>query len=119
MLDGVEEGGLGNLVKDNAARLFTGEAQGFLQVPGNGFSLAVLIGGQPDGVRFGGELAQIGHDFLFLGRNDIFGLEAVLHIDAQFVLFQIADMADGSLHQIIFTQIILYAFYFAGRLDNH
>ena len=116
VLNGAQDGVFGNFVENDAAGFFGGEFQNLLEVPGNGFPFAVFIGGQPDGVRGLGKLAEFGHDLLLVGRNHIFGLEAVFDINAEFVLFQVTDVSDGCLYQIFFSQILLDGFHLTGRL---
>ena len=50
MLDGLQDGRLGDFVEYDAAGLRLVQAQRLRQVPGDGFPFAVLIGGEPDGL---------------------------------------------------------------------
>ena len=90
-------------MEDDAAGLLPRQVQGFAKVPGDGLSLAVLIGSQPDGVCLGGEFLELGHYLLLVRGNHVFRLETMGNIYAELVLFQIPDMADGGLHKVIFS----------------
>ena len=119
MLDGVEDGRFRDLMEDDPAGLGRVQAQRFGQMPGYGFSLAVLIGREPHGLGRGGEFLEVGHDLLLVGRNDIFGLEPVFHIHAQFLLLQVPDVADAGFHEIVSAQELLNGSHLSGRLDDH
>ena len=106
-------------MEDDPAGLGRVQAQRFGQMPGDGFSLAVLIGREPHGLGRGGEFLEVGHDLLLVGRNDIFGLEPVFHIHAQFLLLQVPDVADAGFHEIVSAQELLNGSHLSGRLDDH
>ena len=71
------------------------------EVPGDGLSLAVLIGRQPDGLCAGGQLLQFGNGFLFIGRNLILWRETMLDIHAQLLFLQVADVSEARPHDKI------------------
>ena len=119
MLDRVEDGRFRDLVEDDPAGLRRVQAQRFGQVPGDGLSLAVLIGREPHGLGRGGEFLEVGHDLLLVGRNDIFGLEPMFHIHAQLLLLQVPDVADAGFHEIVSAQELLNGSHLSGRLDDH
>ncbi len=98
ILDGVEDGVLGDFVEDDAAGVGRLELQHLEQVPGNGLPLAVLIGSQPDGLGLLGAFLQLGHEGLLVVGNLVDGREAVVDIDAEILLFQIADMSVARHH---------------------
>ena len=88
---------------ENDAAGFPGrQLERLQQMPGDGFPLPVLIGGQPDRIGLPGQLGELRHHFLLVGGHHVLRLEAVFHIHAQLMLFQVPDVADGGLHQIIF-----------------
>ena len=62
MLDGFEDCGFGDFVENDATSGFGTQFQDFLQMPRDGFSLAVFIGGEPYGVHLLGVLFQLSHD---------------------------------------------------------
>ena len=119
MLDGFQDGRLGDFVEHDAAGLLPRQVQRLAKVPGNGLSLAVLIGSQPHGPGLGGQLPELCHHLLFLRGDNVFRLESVGYIYAEFMLFQVPDMADGGLDKVILTQILLDGFHLSGRLYNH
>ena len=118
MLDRIQDGRLGDFMEHDPPRLRGVEGQGFGQVPGNGFSFAVLIGREPHGLGAGGEFLQFGNDLLLVGRYYIFGLESMFHIHAQLLLLQVADMADACFYQIVIAQELLNSLDLPGRLDD-
>ena len=87
---GVEYGLLGDFVKHYALRLLGGQSQGLIQVPGYGFSLAVLIGCQPHHVGIGGLFLQGLHKFGLVARYLIDGRKAVGYVNAEIFLEQVA-----------------------------
>ena len=119
MLDRIQDGRLGDFMEHDPPRLRGVEGQGFGQVPGNGFSFAVLIGREPHGLGAGGEFLQFGNDLFLVGRYYVFRLESMFHIHAQLLLLQVADMADACFHEIVAAQELLYGLYLPGRLDDH
>ena len=94
MLYGLQDGGLCNLMENNAAGLVLGEFKSLRKVPGYGFSLAVFIGGKPYGGRCICKLPQVCHHLLFIGGDDILRLEAVLNVYTKLMFFKVPDMAD-------------------------
>ena len=116
MLDGLQDGRLGDFMEYDAAGFRGVQAQRFRQVPGDGFPFAVLIGGEPDGLGGRRELLQFGDDFLLVGRNHVFGLEAVCDVHAQFLFLQVTDMSDAGFDEILFAQVLLDGLHLSGRL---
>ena len=94
VLNGLKDGGLCNLMEYNAAGLFLGKLQCLRKVPGNGLSLTVFIGGEPDGGGGFRELLKFGHHLFLVCGHNILRLEAVFNVYAKFVLFQVPDVAD-------------------------
>ncbi len=119
VLDGFQDGVFRDFMKDDTAGLGLGKVQCLKQMPGDGFSFPVFIGSQPDCGSGIGQFLQFGDHLFLFGRNDIFGRKAMLNVHAQFMLFQIPDMADGCLDQIILSQILLNGSHLAGRLHDH
>ena len=107
ILDGVQNGRLGNLVKDNAFSRFILQPQHLVKVPRNGLSLAVLIGSEPN--RFGvfGGFLQVGDKFFLVGRNLVFRFVLMLNVDAEAFFGQIADVSVTRSDHIIFAQKLL------------
>ena len=103
MGDGFEDGGFGDFVKHDAACRGGVELEHFGQVPRDGFSLAVFIGGEPDGVGLLGLGAEFAHHACLVGRNFIFGLER-LEVDSKVFLLQVADVPETGHHLEIVAQ---------------
>ena len=83
MLDGAQDSVLGDFVEDDAPRVFGLQSQHLVQVPGDGLSLAVLIGCEPDGFGFGRFFLQVGDELLLVCRNFVLRLEVVVDVDAE------------------------------------
>ena len=79
------------------------QLQRLREVPGDGLSLAVLIGRQPDGLRIGSQFLQFGNSLLLIGRNLILRGETMLYIHAQLLFLQVADVAETRLHDKILS----------------
>jgi hypothetical protein len=102
------------------------------QVPGDGLSLAVLIGGEVDllGVL---ELGlDLGDDLALLRADHIVGLEAVLDVHRELAhgalalawgqlagLRKVADVADARHHVVLRTKERADGARLRGRLDDH
>ena len=72
----------GDFVEHHALVAAVITPDGFAQVPGNGFPLAIQVGCEIDGVSILGEPAQL-FDDLFLAREDlVLGFPAMFRIDA-------------------------------------
>ena len=84
--DGVEYGALGNLVEDYAARVLGLQTEHLIEVPGDGLSLAVLIGCEPDGLGFGGVFLEFGHELSLVVGYFVDGREAVVNVYAELFL---------------------------------
>ena len=103
----MEDGVLGDLVEDDAARAAAVEAERLDEVPGDGLSLAVLIGSQPDELRLVGGFLELGDHFLLVGRHHILGREAVRHVDAELLVLQVPDVSETGLDREFLPQIFL------------
>ena len=113
MLDGPQDGILGDFVEHDALGVLGLQSQHFIEVPGDGLSLAVLIGRKPHHVCFLGFLFEFADQFLLLGRDFIVGFEGV-GIDAELFLLQVADMTVTGEHFIVLSQKLLDGFSLAG-----
>ena len=82
----------------DAARTCLVEAQGLGQMPRDGFSLAVLIGSQPDNLGFGCKFLEFGYNFLFVVRNYVLRGEPSFYIYAELLFLQIPDMPFACFH---------------------
>ena len=70
-------------MEDDTLRVFRLQTQHFLQVPGYRFSLTVLIGSQPNGIRLLRLALQLLDQPLFMRVNGIMRHIPVLKIDTQ------------------------------------
>ena len=111
--------GLRNLIERNPIRLFRGKIQGCLQMPGNGFSLAVRVRCKENFICFFRFLAKRSQNFPFSTDRDIFRLIIMLRIKAELTLRKIADMACRSHDLIILAQKFLNCLDLCRRLNNY
>ena len=72
---------LGDLVEHHTLVAAVVTPDGFAQVPGNGFPLAIQVGCEIDGVSIFGEPAQLFDDLFLAGQNLVLGFPAMLGID--------------------------------------
>ena len=119
MADGFLNRALGNFVKDNTGGLCGVNPQHMRQVPTDGLSFAVVVGGDVDFVRFLGERLEFGHARLLLGRNHIRWLVVVLHIHTDFRLGEVANVAVRGRHGVGVAQDTFDGFGFCGGLNDH
>ena len=94
VLNGIQYGVFCNFVEHNSLRVLRLESQIVLEVPGYGFSLAVFIGCQIDGVCLCGQSLKVCNHLFLVCRNLIFGLEPVFYVYAQGSLRQITYMSE-------------------------
>ena len=92
-LDRIENGPLGDFVKDDPPGLIHRQSEHLGQVPGDGLSLAVLIGGEPDGLVFS-QACELVHHLAFVGRYFVNGAETLGDVDAEVFFREVADMAE-------------------------
>ena len=88
-----------NRAADDAAGLVNSESLraqigGLHEVPGDGLSLAVGVGGKPDRFRALCRLLDTRDHLLLVRRDDVSRLEALVYIDAELALGKVADVAD-------------------------
>ena len=75
MSNSVQDSCFRDFVKNDTARRSRVQFQNFRKVPRDGFSLAVFIGCQPNGLRLLSCCTKITHHFLFVSRNFVVRLE--------------------------------------------
>ena len=91
----------------------------FRHMPGDGFSLAVRVGGQVNGRRSLGRLFQLGQRLCLAFDGDVLGLEPVLHVNAQLPSWQIPEVADGGLYVVARAEVLTDGLGLGGRLDDN
>ena len=92
ILNGLQYGGLGNLMEDNAFGGALIKSEHLTEVPGDSFSLTVFIRCQPYLFGFAGLALQFGHQFLLFLGYLIVGQQRV-HIYADFFFLQVTDVS--------------------------
>ena len=107
---------LGNLMENDTPRVLRLQAQHLVQMPGDRFSLAVLIGSQPDLLRLFRRAFQLGHKLFLLGRDHVLRRIIVREINTKLFRLQVADMAVTRHDLIILPEKLLNGFRFGGRL---
>jgi hypothetical protein len=120
MLHGLAHGVLRDLVEQDAPDAGTGLPLDLLgHVPSDRLALAIRVGRDIDGIRVMRRFLDLGQR-LFLARyRDVFGLEALLDVDAQLFLGQVTDVADGRLHAIAAAQVLADRLRLVRRLHDH
>ena len=116
VLYGVEDGRFGDFVEHDAPSVFLVEFQHLLQVPGDGLSLAVLIGCEPHafGLRHG--FFQVGDQLALVVAYLVLGHIASLYVDAHLFFRQVAYVPVARLHRVVLAQKFLYRLRLCRRL---
>ena len=111
--------GLGDGVEDDAAGLVVGDAQGFLQVPGDRLALAVQVGGEVDVLA--ASLASFFSSLTTLPRlsRTSYSGSKVLRSTPMPLLRQVADVAHRRLHDVVVAEVLVDRLGLGGRLDDH
>ncbi len=119
---GVEDGILGDFVEYDAAGILRLEFQHFVEVPGDSFPFAVLIGSEPYGLGLAGVFAEFGHKGFLVVGNFVDGLETVAFsrdVDAEIFFGQVANVAVARLHKEVGPEKFSDGLGFGRRLyDN-
>ena len=118
MFDGPQDGALGDLMEYDSLGVLRIEFQHLVQVPGDGLSLAVLIGRQPYSVGLRGLVFQLADQGALVRRDFILGREVVGDVYAERLLLQVADMSVTGQHLKVLSEELLNSFCFCRRLDN-
>ena len=117
MLQSVCDGGGGNFVEFDAV-FAVFELQNVLQMPGNGFALAVRVGREVYVFRLGGLFGQALDDLLFIGIDDVGRFEILFNVYAEAFFGQVAHMPARSVHAVLPLQIFCDRFRLRRRLDD-
>ena len=118
LLDGFQNRPLGDFVEDDALGPVDGETQHFGQVPCDGFSFAVLIGGEPDGLRLG-QLREFVDHFLLVAGDFVYGLVAFSDIDAEILLRKVADVSEARFYDKVLAEKLLDGLGLGGGLYDY
>ena len=131
LLHGPLDGLAGDLVEHHPLRCPRG-GEHLAQVPGDRLPLAVLVRGQVDLTGLAGQLLQLGHLGLLLGRHDVDRLEAVVDVDGQagprlpleggrelLAGGEVADVADRRLDHVLGPEQAGDGLGLGRRLDDH
>ena len=120
VLDRGEDRRLGDLVEDHPVdRQALRRLELVEEVPGDRLALAVLIGGEVEGVGVLDQLLQLGDVALLVARHDVVGLEPVVDVDREpaprlvldlgrgvrGVVGQVADVTDRGLDDVVRAQV--------------
>ena len=88
-------------------------------MPGDGFSLAVRVGGQIDFPALLGRLFQIGDDILLPLDGLVVGHKALFNVYTDLALGQVPHMPHGRLYLIAGTKIFSNRLRLGRRLYNY
>ena len=117
-IEGLSDGFLSDFVEENPKEFAIVVGQRFRQVPADGFSFAVGIGGDVDGIDSAGRRLE-GPDYLLLAWNQFIGrLESVVQIHSQLFLGKIPYVAHGGLDAEVLAEVAVDGPRLGGGLDN-
>ena len=119
MLYRFQDSRLGNFVEYDTFGFLRIQSQHFEQMPGNSFSLAVLIGCEPNHICFLGFGLQFLDQLLFVFRYFVSRLVAIRYINTKLLLLQVADMSVTGKDFIIIPQELFNGFCLGRRLYYH
>ncbi len=88
-------------MENDAPRTDRIEPEHFGQVPGDGLSLAVLIGSEPHHPGLAGSRLQFFYQFLLVGRNLIYRSEVAIDINTYATLLEVAYVTEARHHLVI------------------
>ena len=109
----------GDLVEGDTSGLIVRQVQQMLQMPGNGLSLAVRVGGEVDGIAGGGVLFQLADQLLLAANGLIFRFKIVFNVHAKGTLGQVAQVAHAGRYLIVRPQILADGLGLGRRLHDH
>ena len=94
----------GNFVELDTLDIISFLLDDFGDVPGDGFTFAVRVGREEDGLSFGRRFLQILHDFFFALDDLIARGEVVFFVHGDLTGRQVTDVAHAGLHHILAAQ---------------
>ena len=112
----MENRALGDFVEHDALGLGRIQFEHLIQMPGNGFPFAILIGCQPDEVGLLGGFGELGYQGFLVGLYLVFGSEPVFDVYAEVPFGQIPDVPEAGKHMVVFAEEFLYGLGFGRRL---
>jgi hypothetical protein len=119
LLHGALDGRLGDLAKNDALGVALVETEHLAEVPGNGFALAVFVGGEPHFRGAAGGVLELADHFVLIRGNDVVWAVVVENIDAEVVaFFEVADVAVGAFDGEICAEKFLDGFGLGRRFDD-
>ncbi len=98
---------LGDLVEQDAVGLGLRQSELLRQVPADGLALTVRVGRDVERLGVGRRLLQLVEHLLLRRQDLVLRLEALLLVDAQLRLGQVADVSHRGLDEILRIQILL------------
>jgi hypothetical protein len=123
LLDGEVHRVLGDLVEEHAPHGDAGLAalgpDLLRHVPRDGLSFAIGVGGDEHFTRILRRALELGDRLLLAGNRHELGLEAMLDVDAELLLREVHDVADGGAHPIAAAEILADRLRLGRRLDDH
>ena len=109
----------GDLVEGDPEGLVLRQVQQLLQVPADGLSLAVWVGGQVNGVAVLGCLLQVPDNVLLALDGPVIGFKVVVHVHAQLAFGQVPQMSHTGLHLIRGAQVFADGLGLGRGLHDH
>ena len=119
VLDGVQDGSLGNLIEHDSLGGLGVQFQCFLQMPSDGLSFAVLIGCEPHHVGVLHSFLEFAHQRAFVVANLVLRLVVVVHVDTHLFFREVADVAVTRLHGVVFAEKFLDGLCLSRRLNYY
>ena len=117
-LDGLEDGAFGDFVEYDPLGPVDGEPQHFGEVPCDGFSFAVFIGGEPYGFGFG-EFGEFVDDLFLVGGDFVDGFEALFDIDAEILFCEVADVSEARFDDVVLAEELFDGLGLGRGLDDN
>jgi hypothetical protein len=117
--DALEHGLLRDLVEQDAVDVALARAEPLRDVPGDGLTLAVGVGGEVDVLLVLRRLPDLGEDLGLAVDHLVVGGEVVLDVDTQLRLRQVDHMADRRLHLVVPPEVLPQRLRLGRGLDDH
>ena len=118
MAEGISKCLLGDLMENYPLQLHIIQLRSLNQMPGDGLTLTIRVGGEIYGRGLLGRLPYLLHHRPLLLGNYVLGGETFFHIHSQSAPGQITNMSNASLDTIAVSQHPAHRFCLGRRLDN-